>query len=57
MNNKPEMVTMVKAHTDNIGSDQYNMNLSNRRAKSTVQYVISKGVAKERISRQDYGEN
>ncbi|WP_165357689.1 OmpA family protein, partial [Flavobacterium beibuense] len=57
MNKKPEMVIMVKAHTDNRGSDQYNMNLSNRRAKSTVQYVISKGIAKERISGQGYGES
>src|SRR5690606_4599134 len=48
MKSHPEMTIMVKAHTDNRGSDQYNMNLSNRRAKSTVQYVISKGIAKER---------
>jgi outer membrane protein OmpA-like peptidoglycan-associated protein len=33
------------------------MNLSNRRAKSTVQYIISKGIAKERISGQGYGES
>ena len=51
------MVIMVKAHTDNRGSDQYNMNLSNRRAKATVQYAISKGIAKERISGQGYGES
>ena len=53
----PAMVIMVKAHTDNRGSDAYNMNLSNRRAKATVQYVISKGIAKERISGQGYGES
>ena len=57
MKAKPEMVIMVKAHTDSRGSDQYNMNLSNRRAKSTVQYVISKGIAKSRISGQGYGES
>ena len=57
MNNNPEMVIMVKAHTDNRGSAQYNMNLSNKRAKATVQYVISKGIAKERISGQGYGES
>lgn len=54
---RPEMVIMVKGHTDSRGSDQYNMNLSNRRAKSTVQYVISRGIAKERISGQGYGES
>ncbi|MFL9838266.1 OmpA family protein, partial [Flavobacterium sp. ST-75] len=57
MNNDKDMVIMVKAHTDNRGSAQYNMNLSNKRAKATVQYVISKGIAKERISGQGYGES
>jgi outer membrane protein OmpA-like peptidoglycan-associated protein len=33
------------------------MALSNRRAKSTVQYVISRGIARERISGQGYGES
>ncbi|MGV3460322.1 MAG: OmpA family protein [Flavobacterium sp.] len=54
---KPEMVIMVKGHTDSRGSDQYNMNLSNRRAKSAVQYVISRGINKARISGQGYGES
>jgi outer membrane protein OmpA-like peptidoglycan-associated protein/tetratricopeptide (TPR) repeat protein len=57
MKAKPELVIMAKSHTDSRGSDQYNMSLSNRRAKSTVQYVISKGIAKERISGQGYGES
>ena len=57
MNKYPEMVIMVKAHTDNRGSDAYNMSLSDRRARSTVQYVISKGIAKSRISGQGYGES
>ena len=57
MKANPNMVIMAKAHTDNRGSDQYNMSLSNRRAKSTVQYIISKGIAKERISGQGYGES
>jgi len=56
MNANPAMVIMAKAHTDNRGSDQQNMNLSNRRAKATVQYVMSKGIAKDRISGQGYGE-
>jgi len=57
MKSKPEMVIMVKAHADNRGSDDYNMRLSDRRAKSTVQYVISKGVDKSRISGKGYGES
>lgn len=57
MNKYPEMVIMVKGHTDNRGSDAYNMNLSDRRARSAVQYVISKGIAKSRISGKGYGES
>lgn len=57
MKANPEMVIMVKAHTDNRGSKGYNQSLSNRRAKSTVQYVISKGIARDRISGEGYGES
>ena len=57
MNQNPEMVIMVKGHTDNRGSDAYNMNLSDRRARSAVQYVVSKGIAKKRISGKGFGES
>ncbi|MGV7108163.1 OmpA family protein [Flavobacterium sp. U410] len=56
MNEHPEMVIFVKSHTDSRGSDKYNLNLSDRRAKATVQYVISKGISKERITGQGFGE-
>jgi outer membrane protein OmpA-like peptidoglycan-associated protein/tetratricopeptide (TPR) repeat protein len=57
MKQNESIVIMVKAHTDNRGSDTYNMSLSDRRAKSTVQYVISKGIDKARISGKGYGES
>lgn len=57
MNEYPNMVIFAKSHTDSRGSDKYNMNLSDRRAKSTVQYLISKGIAKDRISGQGFGES
>lgn len=57
MKDNPELVVMVKSHTDSRGSDKYNMSLSDRRAKSTVQYIISKGIDKSRISGQGYGES
>ena len=57
MNKYPEMVILVKAHTDNRGSDKYNLDLSDRRAKSTVQYILSKGIKKDRISGKGYGES
>ncbi|RTL12986.1 MAG: cell envelope biogenesis protein OmpA [Flavobacteriaceae bacterium] len=56
MNEYPTMVIFAKSHTDSRGSDKYNINLSDRRAKSTVQYLISKGISKERISGQGFGE-
>ncbi|MBE9576159.1 OmpA family protein [Flavobacterium proteolyticum] len=57
MNEYPNMVIFAKSHTDSRGSDKYNMILSERRAKSTVQYLISKGIAKDRISGQGFGES
>ncbi len=57
MKKYPDMVIFVKAHTDNRGSDKYNMDLSDRRAKSTVQYILSKGVNKANISGKGYGES
>lgn len=52
----PAMVIEVEAHTDSRGKDSYNLQLSERRAQSTVQYVISKGIAKDRISGKGFGE-
>lgn len=57
LKNNPMMEIMVKGHTDNRGSDQYNLNLSDRRARAAVQYVISKGIAKARIAGKGYGES
>ena len=57
MNDYPTMVIFAKSHTDNRGSDKYNLNLSDRRAKSTVQYLVSKGISKDRISGQGFGES
>ena len=56
MKGNDKMVILAKAHTDNRGSDSYNMSLSDRRAKSTVQYVISKGIKASRITGKGFGE-
>ncbi len=57
MKNNEKLVILSKSHTDSRGSDQYNLSLSDRRAKSTVQYVISKGIAPNRISGKGFGES
>lgn len=56
MNEYPNMVIDAKSHTDNRGADNYNLKLSDRRAKSTVQYIVSKGIAKNRITGSGMGE-
>ncbi|NHN28045.1 OmpA family protein [Flavobacterium jejuense] len=57
MNEHPNMVIFAKSHTDSRGKDKYNLDLSERRAQSTVQYIISKGIDKDRISGQGFGES
>lgn len=57
MKKYPEMVIKVESHTDIRGSAAYNKQLSNRRAQSTVQYVISKGIDESRISGEGFGED
>ena len=56
LKNNKNMVVLAKAHTDNRGSDSYNLRLSDARAKSTVQYILSKGISKEQISGKGMGE-
>ncbi len=56
MNKYPELVISATSHTDYIGSDSYNLRLSDRRAKTTVQYIISQGIDASRISGVGKGE-
>ncbi|WP_452219140.1 OmpA family protein [Lacinutrix undariae] len=57
MKKYPEMVINATSHTDSRGSASYNQRLSDRRAKTTVQYVVSKGIDKSRISGAGKGES
>ena len=57
MNKYPGMVITLGSYTDSRGDDEFNMGLSQRRAKSTYDYIISKGIAPERIPEYTgYGE-
>ena len=47
----------LSAHTDSRGSDSYNMRLSQRRAESAVNYLVSMGVEENRIIAKGYGES
>jgi len=46
----------IRSHTDERGSDSYNLKLSEARAQSVVDYLISKGIAKERLVAKGCGE-
>jgi outer membrane protein OmpA-like peptidoglycan-associated protein/tetratricopeptide (TPR) repeat protein len=56
MKNNDKLVIFAKSHTDNRGSDEFNLLLSDKRAKATIQYIISKGIDAARISGKGYGE-
>jgi OOP family OmpA-OmpF porin len=56
MNDNPTLEIEMSAHTDSRGSDEYNIKLSENRAKSVTQYILSKGISPTRITSQGYGE-
>jgi peptidoglycan-associated lipoprotein len=56
LNENPTVVIELGSHTDTRADDQYNVVLSNNRAKSVVDYLISKGIDKERLEYKGYGE-
>ncbi len=51
----PSMVIEIAAHTDNEGSDQQNLLLSERRAQSVVNYLIETGITPEHLVAKGYG--
>ena len=51
-----EMTLMIKGHTDSVGSDEYNLGLSDRRANSVRQYLVNQGIDPSRLSSKGYGE-
>ncbi len=56
MKTYPSVTTTVEGHTDSVGSDAYNQNLSERRANSVREALISEGVDGSRVSSAGYGE-
>ncbi|TKD55485.1 OmpA family protein [Flavobacterium sp. ASW18X] len=52
----PEVNLEIGSHTDSREEDAYNLWLSNRRAKRTQDYIISKGISTARLSAKGYGE-
>lgn len=65
---EPELITLVKfleqnpnlkieiqGHTDNVGAEKYNLDLSAKRASSVADYLINKGIDKVRLTTEGYG--
>jgi hypothetical protein len=55
MKENPVKIELGK-HTDSRGSDEYNLDLSQKRAESVVRYIVQQGIESERISAKGYGE-
>ena len=52
----PKISIELSSHTDQRGKDAYNLKLSQQRAQAAVDYIVSKGVEKARITAKGYGE-
>jgi OmpA-OmpF porin, OOP family len=52
----PEFTLSIEGHTDNIGDENFNQLLSKGRAQAVLEYLLSKGIAKSRLSSTGYGE-
>lgn len=56
LENNPEVKIKVTSHTDSRGAETYNMGLSERRVTTTVDYLLAKGIAKDRLEAAAFGE-
>ncbi len=57
LNGNPKLVIEVQAHTDAVASDEYNMELSQKRATTAMEYIATKGIDKKRLTAKGFGES
>ena len=57
LRDNPNVTIEMASHTDRMGTDEYNIDLSGRRAKSVIDYLISVGIKPDRLQSQGYGES
>lgn len=57
LNDNPSFIIEIASHTDSRADSIYNLQLSQRRAQSVVDYLISKGIEKDRLIAKGYGES
>ena len=56
LNDNPNITIELSAHTDLVGNEQFNLDLSQKRAQSCCDYLIKKGIEKERLTPVGYGK-
>lgn len=56
LNNNPNMIIELQGHTDAQGDDAHNLELSKNRAKAVLDYLVSKGIDKSRLTSKGFGE-
>lgn len=57
MHDNPKIIVELGSHTDSIGSDKYNLKLSQDRAQACVNYIISQGISDKKIFAKGYGKS
>lgn len=57
LRDKPNVTIEMGSHTDRKGTDEYNVDLSDRRAKSVVDYLTAAGISSDRLTWKGYGES
>jgi len=57
LNLMPNAIVEIGAHTDSVGTAEYNLHLSEKRAEEVMKYLILKGIIRERIVSKGYGES
>ena len=57
LKDNPHITIEMASHTDRIGAEEYNIDLSQRRAKSVIDYLIAAGIAPDRLQYQGYGKS
>ena len=57
MKNDPLLIIDLSSHTDSRSNQEFNLKLSEQRAKAAVDYILKGGISKDRISGKGYGEN
>ena len=56
MRENPKMKIDIRSHTDSRASDEYNLRLSERRAKATLEWIVKQGIERKRLTAKGYGE-